>query len=71
MVVIGGPRLGDIESTAVAAAIGPVASVVSGGLLCLAGVVAVARRFPQLSAYDAAAVRAAAVPSALGASSVH
>ena len=71
MVVIGGPRLGDIESTAVAAAFGPVASVVSGGLLCRAGVVAVARRFPQLSAYDAAAVRAGAVPSALGASSVH
>jgi MFS family permease len=57
MVVIGGPRLGDMESTVVAALAGPVVSVVSGGLLCLLGLLVVARRFPQLAAYDARAAQ--------------
>ena len=36
-VVTGGPRIGDAESGAVAAAFGTTASVVSGGLACIAG----------------------------------
>jgi hypothetical protein len=37
LVVTGGPRLGDLEAGLVAAAFSPMASVVSGGLLCIAG----------------------------------
>jgi MFS family permease len=48
LVVTGGPRVGDIEAALVAAAVGAQISVVSGGLLCLLGVVAVARAFPEL-----------------------
>jgi MFS family permease len=53
LVVMGGPRLGDLESTAVAAAIGAPFSLLSGGLLCLAGVALIARRLPHLAGYDA------------------
>jgi len=53
LVVTGGPRLGDVEATVVAALTSAQFSVVSGGLLCLAGVAFVAWRFPQLAAYDA------------------
>jgi predicted MFS family arabinose efflux permease len=48
LVVTSGPRLGDVEAAAVAAVAGPQFSVVSGGLLCLLGVVVVARLFPEL-----------------------
>jgi MFS family permease len=51
LVVTSGPRLGDIEAATVAAAIGPQLSVVSGGLLCVAGVAVVARLFPELAAH--------------------
>ena len=47
-VVTGGPRLGDAEAGAVAALTTPRISVVSGGLACVAGVVALARLFPEL-----------------------
>jgi hypothetical protein len=50
-VVTGGPRLGDAEAGAVAALAGVQASVVSGGLGCLAGVVLVWRLMPRLAAY--------------------
>ena len=50
-VVTGGPRLGDAESGAVAALAGNRVSVVSGGLGCLLGVVAVAWLYPQLTRY--------------------
>jgi MFS family permease len=53
LVVTSGPRLGDIEAAAVAALIGVQASVVSGGLFCLLGVVVVHRLFPQLNAHVA------------------
>ena len=53
LVVTSGPRLGDIEAAAVAGLIGPQASVISGGLLCLLGVIGVARAFPQLDAHVA------------------
>ncbi len=56
-VVAGGPRLGDLESGAVAAVAGPVFSVVSGGLACLVGVVVLARLMPGFAAYRAGGAR--------------
>ena len=53
LVVTGGPRIGDLESGAVAGATGVRVSVVSGGLLCLAGVAVIAIAFPELARYDA------------------
>ena len=50
-VVTGGPRLGDAEAGAVAALTTPRFSVVSGGLACVAGVLLVARRWPQFADY--------------------
>jgi MFS family permease len=52
LVVSSGPRIGDVEAAAVASLIGAQLSVVSGGLLCLLGVVAVARAFPELARYE-------------------
>lgn len=49
LVVTGGPRLGDVESGAVAAAVGATASVVIGGVLCLAGVALVAVLVPEFA----------------------
>jgi hypothetical protein len=54
LVVSGGPRLGDVESGSVAGAVGVRVSVVSGGLLCMLGVVVIALSFPALRAYDTA-----------------
>jgi len=48
LVVTSGPRLGDIESGAVAGATGPRFSVISGGLACLAGVGVIVLAFPGL-----------------------
>ena len=45
-VVTGGPRIGDLESGAVAAAFGDTVSVVSGGLACIAGALVLARVLP-------------------------
>jgi hypothetical protein len=53
LVVSGGPRLGDIESGAVAGAAGARLSVVSGGVLCVLGVAAVLATFAALLRYDA------------------
>ena len=53
LVVTSGPRLGDIESGAVAGATTPRFSVVSGGVLCVIGVAAVVLAFPALLRYDA------------------
>jgi MFS family permease len=52
LVVTTGPRFGDAEAAGVAALAGPQFSVVSGGILCLVGLVAVLRLFPQLMAYE-------------------
>jgi MFS family permease len=52
-VVSGGPRLGDAEAGAAAAVGGARFAVVSGGLACLAGVVAVAAWLPRFRAFDA------------------
>jgi hypothetical protein len=51
LVVTSGPRLGDAEAAAVAAAVGPQLSVISGGVLCLLGLGAVVRRYPELGRY--------------------
>jgi MFS family permease len=56
LVVTSGPRIGDAEAAAVAAVAGPQFSVVSGGVLCLLGLIAVVRFFPQLMAYENAAL---------------
>jgi MFS family permease len=52
LVVASGPRLGDIESGTVAAVATPRASVISGGVACVASVAAVAALFPELARYD-------------------
>jgi MFS family permease len=48
-IVAGGPRLGDLEGGLVAAAFTPTVSVVSGGLLCLAGVGLIASCVPRFA----------------------
>ena len=53
VVVTGGPRLGDFEAGTVANAFGVAASVVSGGLACIAGVALLAARYPSFAGYDA------------------
>jgi hypothetical protein len=53
LVVAGGPRLGDVESGAVAGLAGPRFSVTSGGLACVAGVGLILVAFPALLRYDA------------------
>lgn len=53
VVVAGGPRLGDVESGAVAQLFTPTVSIVSGGLLCIAGVLLLAARYPAFARYDA------------------
>jgi len=51
MFVYGGPQLGQFESGAVAALWSPVAAVVSGGLACVASVIAVATWIPEIVRY--------------------
>ena len=51
LVVTSGPRIGDIEAAAVASAIGAQASVISGGILCLIGLIGVWRLFPELRSH--------------------
>ena len=53
VVVAGGPRLGDLESGAVASAVNPRFSVVSGGVACLVGIGVLAASVPSLLRYDA------------------
>ena len=53
LVVTSGPRFGDAEAAAVAALAGPQFSVISGGLLCLAGLLGVVRLFPEMLSYRA------------------
>jgi hypothetical protein len=58
-----GPLLGHVESGAVAALVGVRASVVSGGVLCVLGVLACGAMLPLFVAYDA---RPASAPPAPG-----
>jgi MFS family permease len=53
LVVRSGPALGDIEAAAVASVVGAQASVISGGVLCLVGLVGVVRLFPELGRHVA------------------
>jgi hypothetical protein len=53
VVVTGGPRLGDVEAGSVAAAFGTQASVLTGGVACVAGVALLAAAFPSFAKYDA------------------
>jgi len=53
VVVAGGPRLGDVESGAVAAIAGETFSVVSGGIACIAVTAALVAKFPGFLQYDA------------------
>ncbi|HEY2217103.1 MAG TPA: MFS transporter [Solirubrobacteraceae bacterium] len=53
LVVTSGPRLGDIESGAVASLATPRFSVVSGGIGCVVAGALIARAFPALMRYDA------------------
>ncbi len=53
LVVTGGPRLGDLEAGLVAQAFTPSVSVVSGGLLCIAGAGLLALLVPELRRYHA------------------
>lgn len=48
---MGGPQLGELEAGLVAQAFGPVVSVVSGGLACLAATAWIAWKTPALLAY--------------------
>jgi MFS-type transporter involved in bile tolerance (Atg22 family) len=53
VVVAGGPRFGDLESGTVASLTSTEFAVVSGGLACLAGLFALARKYPSFAKYDA------------------
>ncbi len=60
VVVAGGPRLGDLESGSVASLVSPTFSVVSGGLICVGGVLAATAAVPSFIRYDAHRAIAAA-----------
>jgi MFS family permease len=53
LVVTSGPRLGDVESGAVAGLTSARTSVVTGGLACVLSVGAIVAAFPALARYDA------------------
>lgn len=53
VVVTGGPRLGDIRTGATASWWGTGGSLISGGLVCLAGIIALALAVPSFTRYDA------------------
>ena len=52
-VVTGGPRIGDFEAGLVAQIFTPTVSVISGGLLCIAGAAGLAVAVPQFWRYRA------------------
>ena len=51
VVVTGGPRIGDVEAGLVAALASPTVSVITGGLLCLVGVVVLGLAVPSFPRY--------------------
>jgi MFS family permease len=53
LVVVGGPRLGDVEAGLVAALFTPMISVVTGGVACIAGVALLALAVPEFARYRA------------------
>jgi len=64
-VVTGGPRLGDAESGVVAALTTPAFAVVSGGLACIAGALAIGRFMPKLATWRFSLHGQVAIPDAL------
>jgi hypothetical protein len=62
MVVTTGPRLGDLEAGAVASLFGPIFSVVSGGVACVAGILILAFALPELRQQTATQEAAPAGP---------
>lgn len=58
-----GPLLGHVEAGAVAAAFGVTASVISGGVLCVVGVLACGLWLPRFVRYDARQFLASSVPT--------
>jgi MFS family permease len=60
LVVASGPRLGDVESGAVASLSTPRLSVVSGGIACGVSVGVIMAAFPELARYDGHTAKAAA-----------
>ena len=52
LVVTSGPRLGDLEAGLAASLTTAGVAVVSGGLVCVAGVFEIMALFPALAAYD-------------------
>jgi len=52
VVVAGGPRLGDVEAGAVAALGGEAFSVITGGLACIVGALALTAKHPGFLKYD-------------------
>jgi MFS family permease len=65
LVVTSGPRLGDIESGAVASLTTPRFSVLSGGLGCVLSAALIARGFPTLLRYDSATAERAAARASI------
>jgi MFS family permease len=65
-VVAGGPRLGDLEAGIASALIGPQGAVVSGGIACMVGAVAVARAMPGLPRWNRRAPGGDTEPEAHG-----
>ncbi|HSO96825.1 MAG TPA: MFS transporter [Acidimicrobiia bacterium] len=63
LVVVGGPRIGDVEAGLVASTFTPMVSVVSGGVACVAGVILLAALVPQLARYRAPVVPTPAQPT--------
>lgn len=63
MVVVGGPFLGDLEAGVVAGVSSPRISVVSGGVLCIAGLAVAALAFPEVWEHRSAATGTAATLS--------
>jgi MFS family permease len=51
MVVVGGPRLGDVEAGLVAQLTSPLFSVISGGAACVVGVIVLAAAVPKFARY--------------------
>ncbi len=62
LVVTSGPRVGDVESGAVASLVSPRFSVVSGGIGCIVSALVLVRAFPALARYDAEQALPGAAP---------
>jgi hypothetical protein len=58
-----GPTLGNTEAGLAAAVVGVRPSIVAGGILCIAGVVAVTLALPALRAYDSRRVHVEPAPT--------